>query len=438
MRELKAAVIGAGSTYTPELIEGLIHRRDSLDFQHICLMDINSEKLETVGGLAKRMLVSKGFKGKMVLTQYLDEAIAGADYIFAQIRVGGMAARILDEKLPLKHGLLGQETTGIGGFMNALRTVPVMLDMARRIERLAPNAWLLNFSNPSGIVAQAILNHTNVKTIGLCNCFVNMHAHIARHIGTSDFNYDYVGLNHLSWVTSVTRDGRELLASLGKSAGAKMKNIPDADYDDDLLAAVPFIPSYYLSYFYLRDEQLQKCLASEKTRGEVCAELEQSLMAQYKKSQLKHKPKELAERGGALYSTVAVSVADALENDKNEYHVVNVKNNGALSFMDDDDVIEAKCLVNRKGAAPIPHQKLDSPYITGMMQAVKAYEKLAIRAAVNGSRADALAALMVHPLIGDYHRAKVALDEMLAANANYLPNGLAGKAAGSSTGDSYD
>jgi 6-phospho-beta-glucosidase len=213
-----------------------------------------------------------------------------------------------------------------------------------------------------------------------------------------------------------------MLTRLGKSAGGSMKNIPDVNYDDELLAAIPAIPSSYLSYFYLRKQQLQKCLEAEKTRGEVCVELEQSLMEQYKNPALKDKPKELEKRGGALYSTVAISAADAIENDKNENHVVSVKNSGALPFMDNDDVVEVKCRVNRAGAAPLPVKKPDNPYITGMMQAVKAYEKLTVRAAINGSRADALAALMIHPLIGDYHSAKAVLDEMIAANRDYLPN----------------
>jgi len=424
VRKLKAAIIGAGSTYMPELIEGFIERQDRLDFQTFYLMDINREKLEVVGGLAKRMLLSKGFAGKIVLTDDLDESIAGADYIFAQIRVGGMAARIRDEKIPLKHGLLGQETTGAGGFMNALRTIPVMLDIARRIEKLAPDAWLINFSNPSGIIAEALLNHSKVKMVGLCNCFINMHADIAKSIGAADFDYDYVGLNHLSWITSVRLGGRELLPELIKSSGAKMKNIPDLNYDDELTETLPGIPSSYLSYYYLRDKQLKKCLDAEKTRGEVCVELEKSLMEQYKNPALNEKPKELAERGGALYSTAAVSVVDAIENGKNEFHVVNVKNSGALPFMDDNDVVEIKCLVNRDGALPVKVSGLDSPFIKGLMQAVKAYEKLTVRAAVNGSRADALAALMVHPLIGDYHKALAALDEMIKANAEYLPAGL--------------
>jgi 6-phospho-beta-glucosidase len=299
-----------------------------------------------------------------------------------------------------------------------------MLDIARRVERLAPHAWLINFSNPSGIIAEALLNHTRVKMIGLCNCFINMKAGVAKSLGTTDFDYDYVGLNHPGWITSVTVNGEETLGRLGKTANAKMKNVPDVDYDEDLLLAVPAIPSSYLSYFYLREEQVQKCLKAEKTRGEVCVELEESLIAQYKNPNLAVKPKELAQRGGALYSTAAVSVADAIENDRNEHHVVNVKNSGALPFMEDDDVVEIKCLVNRNGAAPVAVSKPQNSYIKGMMRAVKAYEKLTVSAAVNGNKADALAALMVHPLIGDYRKAKAVLDDMLAANAEFLPPGL--------------
>ena len=424
MRELKAAIIGAGSTYTPELIEGFIDRQENLNFQTFYLMDINKEKLDIVGGLAQRMLKSKGFKGKIVLSQDLDESIAGADYIFAQIRVGGLTARIRDEKIPLKYGLLGQETTGAGGFMKAVRTLPVMLDIAKRIEKLSPDAWLINFSNPSGIIAEGLLNNTNIKMIGLCNCFINMHAELERTTGTKNFDYSYIGLNHLSWITSVTVDGKNVLEELGKSAGAKMKNVPDIEFDDDLIAAIPAIPSSYLSYYYLREEQVKHCIDAKKTRGEVCAELEESLLKQYSDPSLQVKPKELEERGGALYSTAAVSVVDAIENDKNEYHVVNVKNNNVLPFLEKTDVVEVKCLVNKKGAVPVEVKNPDNPYITGLIQAVKAYEKLTVKAVLNGSRADALAALMMHPLIGDYHKAKGVLNEMFDANYDFLPEGL--------------
>ena len=420
MRELKMTVIGAGSTYTPEIIEGLIQRENSLKLKSLYLMDIAPEKLEVVGGLAKRMMEASGFTGEVVLTTDLDEALAGADYVFAQIRVGGMDARIRDEKIPLKYGLLGQETTGAGGFMNALRTVPVVLDFARRMEKLCPDAWLINFSNPAGIVAEAVLNHTNIKMLGLCNCPINMLTAVEKGIGTKDFEYEYLGLNHLSWITAVTRDGKNILADIDTGEGAKMKNIPDVKYDEDLLRAVGAIPSDYLSYFSLRDAQVKKCLEAEQTRGEVCVGLEESLLEKYKNPSLHEKPVELESRGGALYSTAAVSVVDAIENDKHEYHVVNVKNNGAIPFLEDNDVVEVKCMVTRQGITPVG-VKTYSPYIQGLMSAVKQYEKLTVKAAMSGSRDDAVLALMVHPLIGDYDKAKAVLEDMIQANAEFLP-----------------
>jgi len=420
MRELKAAVIGAGSTYTPELIEGFISRQGSLNFSTFCLMDINAEKLGIVGSLAKRMFAAKGSPARVILTDDLDKAISGADYIFSQIRVGGLAARVRDEKIPLEYGLLGQETTGAGGFMNALRTLPAMFNIARRIEKLCPDAWLINFSNPSGIVAEALLNHTKVKMLGLCNCFINMGAALAQKLNTADFYYEYLGLNHLSWITSVKVNGRELIDTL---VSDRVSGLTET-FDNELLAAIPAIPSYYLAYFYEREKQIQKCLQAEKTRGESCVEIEDALLKQYSDPGLCIKPKELAERGGAMYSSAAVSLVDAIENDKNEYHAVNVKNQGAVPFMGDDDVLELKCLVNRAGAQPVKIAAMDNLYIKGMMQAVKAYEKLTVRAVVNKSRADALAALMVHPLIGDYPKARSVLDAMFKANAEYLPGGF--------------
>lgn len=422
MKKLKAAIIGAGSTYTPELMEGFINKRESLNFQSFYLMDIDEKKLEVVGGLAKRMLKAKGFDGEIVFTADYDRAVEGADYVFGQIRTGGMQARILDEKIPLKHGLLGQETTGIGGFMNALRTVPVLLDIAHKIEKYAPDAWFVNFSNPSGIAADALLNHTKVKTIGLCNCPINMLKDVDRMLDRTDYDYDYVGLNHLAWITGVRVDGHDVLKDIDMGGGTIMKNVPAFSYDDELLRAIPALPSYYLSYYYLRDEQIKKCIDAPKTRGEICVELEESLIEKYKNPELNEKPAELASRGGALYSTAAVSVVDSIENDRNDCHVVNVKNNGALSFLDADDVVEIKCKAGHGGAIPVPVTQPQHPYIIGLIRAVKAYEKLAVSAAMNGSRADALAALMVHPLVGDYHRAKAALYEMIAANAANLPN----------------
>ena len=420
---LKAAVIGAGSTYTPELIEGFIDRRESLPFDKITLMDIDEKRLDVVGSLARRQLAESGFTGDVELTGELERALEGASFVFAQVRVGKMAARITDEKIPLKYDLLGQETTGAGGFMKALRTVPVIINVASCMERFsADGAWLINFSNPSGIVAEAVLNNTDINMIGLCNCPINMLKQIADNLGTNDFDYEYVGLNHLSWITSVVRRGEteNLVAALAGKSVAAMANIPTMGFDPELLRAIPYIPSYYLSYFYMHGEQVKKCQHAEKTRGEVCVELENALLAQYADPDLKIKPPELAQRGGALYSTAALSAADSIANNKREHHVVSAKNNGALPFLADDDVIEARCELGKYGVAPLP-MTVYNDYVVGMTQAVKAYEKLTVRAALEGSREAALAALMAHPLIGDFAKAKPLLDEMLEANRALLP-----------------
>lgn len=422
---LKIAVIGAGSTYTPELINGFIVRRRHLPVESMYLMDINAEKLKVVAGLAKRMLDAAGMDCRLVLTQSLDEAIEGADYVLGQVRVGGLDARITDEKIPLGYDLLGQETTGIGGAFKGLRTIPVIMDVAKRMERLAPNAWLINFSNPSGIIAEAVLNHTSTKMIGLCNGPINMLKPITKLVpeGTRKVDYDFVGLNHLCWITAVYADGKEVLQSRlsGQLETSELKNIPSEHYDEALWKATKGIPIGYLNYFYFRDAQVRKCREAEKTRGEVCKEIEAELLELYKDPNLVEKPAVLDKRGGALYSEAAVSLIDAIVNDRNEIHVVDVKNNGAFQFMGKDDVIETKCIINKNGATPIKLENFDNYYIIGLMQAVKAYEKLLVKAGIDGDKDALLAALMVHPLIGDYYKAKAAMDEMLEKNRVYLP-----------------
>ena len=421
MSKFKAAIIGAGSTYTPELIEGFIERHGDLPFDSFALMDIDEHRLGILGALAKRQLKAGGIDCEVVLTTDIDRALDGASFVFAQVRIGKMAARIRDEKIPLKYGMLGQETTGAGGFMKALRTIPVILDVADRMKRLAAdNAWLINFSNPSGIIAEAVLNNSDINMVGLCNAGINMLKDVADAIGTYDFDYEYVGLNHLSWITSVVKRGEtENLVDSLSGKGTSLKNIPEIGLDAALLRAVPYIPSGYLSYFYMREEQINHCMTAEKTRGEVCLELEEKLFEQFADVNLTVKPKELELRGGALYSTVALSAADSIYNDKREKHVVAVKNNGAVPFMDDDDVVEIKCELSRKNIIPEP-VSIYNDYVVGMMRAVKAYEKMTVKAAITGDRDMALAALLAHPLVGDYAKAKPMLDEMLEANKKYL------------------
>ena len=420
----KAAIIGAGSTYTPELIEGFVERNDNLNFDSIVLMDINKKSLELVGGLAKRQLEKGGFKGDVTLTEDRKKALDGASFVFAQVRPGGMEGRIRDEKIPLKYGLLGQETTGAGGFMQALRTVPVIMDLAADMKTLSTaNAWLINFSNPSGIIAEAVLNLTDTNMIGLCNCPINMVKGIADYLETYDFDYEYVGLNHLSWITSVVKHGENenLVATLAGKADTSMKNNPVAEIDPAMMRAVPYVPSSYLNYYYARSEQVQKCLDAEKTRGEICLEIESKLREQYSNPDLKVKPPELAERGGALYATAAVTAAESIICDKNDLHVVAAKNNGAVPFMDDDDVVEILCRLGKNGIEP-QRVNVYNEYIVGIMRAVKAYEKLTVRAALEGDRSIALAALMAHPLVGDIAKTVPMLEEMLEANKEYVPN----------------
>ncbi|MDR1687036.1 MAG: 6-phospho-beta-glucosidase [Clostridiales bacterium] len=423
MSELKAAVIGAGSTYTPELIEGFTKYREDLPFTKFALMDIDENRLDIVGSLAKRQLEKAGFDGEVVLTSDLKRALDGADFVFGQVRVGKMAARIKDEKIPLKYKMLGQETTGAGGFMKALRTVPVILEVAEKMKQYsAPGAWLINFSNPSGIIAEAVLNNTDTNMIGLCNCPINMIKEVADTIETTDFDYEYVGLNHLSWITSVIKHGEteNLVNALSGKAASSMKNVPEIDYDEALLRAIPYIPSSYLGYFYARNQQIKKCLKAKKTRGEICLELENELLKKYADLNLDVKPKELEQRGGALYSTAAVAAAQSIANDKREIHVVAAKNNGAVPFMEDNDVVEVKCELGKNGIKPLPVKEYNE-YVKGLMRAVKAYEKLTAAAAITGDRDKALAALMAHPLIGDYDTAAPMLAEMLEANRELLP-----------------
>jgi 6-phospho-beta-glucosidase len=425
MNDLKIAIIGAGSTYTPELIDGFIKRKNELPVTSFYLMDIDRRKLGIVGKFVKRMLDANDIKCKFVMTEDLKTAVKNADFVLAQVRVGKLDARIKDEKIPLKYDLIGQETTGIGGFMKALRTIPVMMEIAEYIENYSPDAWLINFSNPSGIIAEALLNNTNVKTISLCNVPIIMKKEALQRVPeeAKSVCIDYVGLNHLSWITGIYCDGREVLQDqlLDKYDFVNMKNIPKMDIDKELIKSIRSIPSSYLQYYYYRERQLQHMKDEKKCRGEVCLEIEEELLKLYQQPELKEKPAILDKRGGHLYSDVAVSLVSAIYNNKNEEHIVNVKNNGALDFMANDDVVEINCIVNKNGVAPLPLKNLGNDHIKGMMRVIKAYEKHTVKAGIHGDYNEALNALLIHPLVGDFRKAKGALDELLEAHKEFLP-----------------
>lgn len=418
MGQLKLAVIGAGSTYSPEIMEGLIRRRDILPFTHIALMDIDKNKLQIVGGLMERMARAGGLTAQVTQTTDLDAALTDADFVLVQIRVGGLAARILDEKIPLKYHLIGQETTGIGGFFKALRTIPVVLDIARRMERLCPHATLINFSNPSGLVAQAVMNQSSISMVGLCNIPIGIARNLQRRFG-QEVAFEFIGLNHLNWVTSVKQNGCEKLLELIEGDG-----IHGQPYDEPhraVFRAVKGIGCSYLDYYYFRRQSLEHLLAKPTTRGEDCQEIEKQLLTLYTDEALYTKPELLNQRGGALYSEAAVSLMESIYLDKGDIHILNVRNQGALPFMQEDDVVEIQTRVGKGGFAPLPMHHFSNRHIIGMMQTVKAYERHAVQAALNGDREEALQALLVHPLIGDFEAARACFEEMLEAHRPYLP-----------------
>lgn len=422
-RKLKIAIIGAGSTYTPELMEGIIKRKDSLPLHELALMDIDDRKLEIVGGLCERMTAAAGLNCQVIKTKDLDEALRGADFVLGQIRVGKLPARVLDEQIPLKYGLIGQETCGIGGFFKAMRTIPVMLDIAKRMEELCPDAWLINFSNPAGIITEAILNHTNVKMLGLCNVPYNMNKSIRETMELPNAELTYVGLNHLSWVTAIEQDGKDYLKTaleMGLNSET-MKNIPSTGFSKELVQLVGAIPSSYLEYYYFKDKKLKLLNDAELSRGEKCMQIEEELLDIYSNAELHSKPELLSSRGGANYSEVAISLVDAIFNDKQEKHVVNLLNNGALPFMEDSDAIEVTAVIGKDGAKPIAVADFDNQHIIDYMRMVKAYERETVAAAVEGSEAAAMRALMMNPLVGDYQTAHDCFHELKEAHKDYLP-----------------
>lgn len=419
---LKIAIIGSGSTYTPEIIEGFINKSKSVPISKLYLMDIDERKLNIVGALCQRMVKFAKLDCEVVLTQSLDEALTGADFVMAQIRVGKLPARVLDEKIPLKYGLIGQETNGIGGFFKGLRTIPEILKITSRMEELCPNAWLINFSNPSGMIAEAVLNHSKIKMLGLCNVPINMIDSLKKRLNLEHAEVEYVGLNHLTWITSIVADGKDYLQTAIKEGinSEAMKNIPASGFTPELIKTVGAIPSSYLEYYYYKDHKLEHAKNVEKCRGEVCMEIEENLLELYSNSEVHTKPELLSKRGGSRYSEVAVNLVDSIYNDRGDIQVVNCLNNGAIDFMKDTDAIEICARIDKNGATPIK-AKFQNEHIEEYMLMMKAYERHAVKAAITGDIDEAMRAMLINPLIGDYKSFYPCFMEMLEAHKQYLP-----------------
>ncbi len=416
---LKIAVIGGGSTYTPELVQGLVDRAASLPVDELILHDIDPDRLTIVAGLADRILRRQGWPGRLRTTADHVTAIDGAGYVLIQLRVGGQAARLTDETLPHRFGCIGQETTGPGGFTKALRTVPVVLDLAEEVARRgAHDAWIVDFTNPVGIVTQALLDAGH-RAIGLCNVAIGIQRRMAVRFGVTPdrVELEHVGLNHLTWIRAIRVDGVDRLPEL--IAGHADELADESGAAPELIAALGALPSYYLHYYYATRDVLAEQLEGG-TRAEDVMAIERELLELYQDPALDHKPALLEQRGGAFYSEAAAQLIASLHAGTGDTQVVDVRNDGALPDLPAHAVVEVPARIDRTGAHPLPLAPLE-PEMRGLVQRVKAYEELTIEAALTGDERVALLALLANPLVPDLRAAEGLLAAILEVNARYLP-----------------
>jgi 6-phospho-beta-glucosidase len=420
---VKVAVIGGGSTYTPELADGFARRQRQarLAVDELALQDLDPERLEVVGGLARRILARQGWPGRLTLTTDLEEAAAGADVAIIQLRVGGQAARQRDETIPLRFGCIGQETTGPGGFAKALRTVPVVLELADRIATVAaPGAWIIDFTNPVGIVTRALLDAGH-RAIGLCNVAIGFQRTIAAlcQVEPERVELEHVGLNHLSWVRAAYLDGADRLPALLARPDAAQVLAGQAEQPVELLRALGAVPSYYLRFYYLRDQVLAEQRAAP-SRAERVAAIERELLEAYRDPALDTKPALLEQRGGAFYSEAAAQLVESLVSGRGDVQVVNLRNGTTVAGLPPEAVVEVPARIDRDGAHPLPQAPL-APELLGLVQQVSAYERLTVEAARRGDRGVALRALLANPLVAQYPVAVPLLEALLQANRAQLP-----------------
>jgi 6-phospho-beta-glucosidase len=421
---VKLAVVGGGSTYTPELVDGFARLRDRLPVSELVLLDPDTDRLAVVGAFAARIFAAQGHPGVVRTTDDVDDAVDGAAAVLLQLRVGGQAARLRDETLPLEQCCVGQETTGAGGLAKALRTVPVVLEIADRVAKRAPGAYLVDFTNPVGIVTRALLDAGH-RAVGLCNVAIGFQRKFAALLGLAPerLSLHHVGLNHLTWERGVLVDGQDvlprLLADFGPAVAA------DVRLPLPLLRRLGCVPSYYLRYFYEHDEVVTE-QRSEPPRAAAVAAIERELLELYADPTVHEKPSLLEKRGGAFYSEAAVALVGSLlgkaEDDRPgaDVQVVNVRNNGTLPFLADEAVVEVPAEISAGKAVPVRVPALP-PLMAGLVAHVSAYEELALDAALRGGVDRVFEALLAHPLIGQAEIADRLADSLVAANRDFLP-----------------
>ncbi|MFM2483307.1 6-phospho-beta-glucosidase [Celerinatantimonas sp. YJH-8] len=430
---LKIAIIGAGSSYTPELIEGLIKRKDELPIRELWLVDIEEgwEKVTIIAGLTRRMLENNQLSHIQVhVTLNRMEALTGADFICSQFRAGCLEGRIRDERISLKYGMIGQETNGLGGFANANRTIPIALEICKEIERYCPDAWLLNFTNPSGMVTEAILRYSHVKAIGLCNVPVILQKGIAKLLNADETKLivQVAGLNHLIWVRKILDGGVDKLPEVLEQVVAGNdplvpSNIPPFRWPADLIRSLGMIPCPYLRYYYISQDMMDQEVAEanrEGTRGEVVKAIEKRLFDIYRRPQQHEKPKELEQRGGQYYSEAACELMTSIYNDKRTIMHVNTRNNGTISGLPDHCTVEVSCVITKSGPLPLNVEPFEEDTLR-LIQLMKQFESLTVEAAVTGNKELAHRALILNPIVNTGSILKSALDETIRENLDYMP-----------------
>ncbi|MBK8784534.1 MAG: 6-phospho-beta-glucosidase [Anaerolineales bacterium] len=431
---MKITVIGGGSTYTPELVNGFLERSATLPITELWLMDIDKERLDIVGGFAQRMVKAKGEPFKVILSTNQREAIAGASYVTTQLRVGMMPARRGDEYLGLRHGLIGQETTGVGGMAKALRTIPVILSIAKDIREVAPNALLANFTNPAGLVTEALNRYApDIPAVGVCNVGITAKMMIldelekvtGNKIDAARANLNTLGLNHLTWHRGFTLDGEEMWPIIFPFFVESLKKETEPEWDLKTIESLGMIPNYYLQYFYYTAHKFEEQKKWPPSRAEAVMEIEKDLLRDYADPNLTEPPEELMKRGGAYYSTLATQLINAHYNDLGQVHVVNVRNDGAVKEWPADWVLELPALVDADGIHPLPADPLPATCF-GLISQIKMYELLTVEAAVHGDRNSMYQALLTHPLGPSADKVEAVMEDMLETNKQWLPQFFGG------------
>lgn len=436
-QKLKVVTIGGGSSYTPELLEGFIKRYHELPVSELWLVDVEGgkAKLDIIFDLCQRMIDNAGVPMKLYKTLDRREALKDADFVTTQLRVGQLPARELDERIPLSHGYLGQETNGAGGLFKGLRTIPVIFDIVKDVEELCPNAWVINFTNPAGMVTEAVYRHTGFKRfIGVCNIPIGMKMFIRDVLmlkDSDDLSIDLFGLNHMVFIKDVLVNGKSRFAELldgvasGQLKASGVKNIFDLPFSEGLIRSLNLLPCSYLLYYFKQKEMLAIEMGEYYkggARAQVVQKVEKQLFELYKNPELKVKPKELEQRGGAYYSDAACEVINAIYNDKQAEHYVNIPHHGHIDNIPADWAVEMTCTLGRDGATPHPRITHFDDKVMGLIHTIKGFEIAASNAALSGEFNDVLLALNLSPLVHSDRDAELLAREMILAHEKWLPN----------------